>query len=163
MVAPPVHWSIREKIILAIVAALDGGDKPSGLTIHRERTRPIQDDQLPAILVYSEDDAPTPVGGQVYKSPLVERQLVIYLEHRAQGSIDDPPDAALDPLIVWSTKTMVGNEKFVVTGFPDGLATGVVEGKTAWMSRQGDKSIAAASTQWIVKYRTSRLDPTLRT
>jgi len=155
--------SIREQIIVAIVGLLGGTNKPTGLTIHRERTRPIQDDELPAILVYTEDDEPKPLSGQQYRAPLVERQLVVYLEHRAAGSLSTPPDAALDPLIVWSTRTMVGNEKFVTTGFPDGLATGVHEGKTAWMSREGDKALAAASTQWVVKYRTSRLDPTLRT
>jgi hypothetical protein len=155
--------SIREQIVLAIVAKLSGSGKPSGLSVHRERTRPIQDDQLPAILVYAEDDEPKPIGAQAYHSPLVERQLVIYLEHRAEGSSSVPPDAALDPLIVWSTKTMVANEKFVSNSYPDGLGNGVVELKTAWLSREGDKRIAAASTQWIVKYRTSRLDPTLRT
>lgn len=155
--------SIREQILSAIVANLAGSGAPAGVTIHRMRTRPIEDDQLPAIMVYSEDDEPKPLGGQVFQAPLVERQLVIYLEYRAAGSQSISPDEALDPLIVWGTQTMVANEKFVTTGYPDGLGMGVVEGKTAWMSKEGDKILAAASTQWIVKYRTSRLDPTSRT
>jgi hypothetical protein len=114
-------------------------------------------------LVYSEDDEPKPLAGQTFQAPLVERQLVIYLEYRAAGSPSVSPDQALDPLIVWGTKTMVTNEKFVSQAYPDGLGMGVVEGKTAWMSKEGDKILAAASTQWIVKYRTSRLDPTSRT
>jgi hypothetical protein len=158
-----VASSIRETILSAIVANLVATGVPAGVTVHRMRTRPIEDDQLPAILVYSEDDEPIPLGGQTFKPPLVQRQLVIYLEYRAQGSTTVSPDEALDPLIVWGTQTMVSNEKFVSDSFPDGLGMGVVEGKTAWMSKEGDAIVAAASTQWTVKYRTSRLDPTSRT
>lgn len=154
--------SIREQIITAIVANLGATGVPAGVTIHRMRTRPIEEDQLPAILVYSEDDEPIPLAGQQFQAPFVQRQLVIYLEYRAAGSTTVSPDEALDPLIVWGTQTMVANEKFVSNTFPDGLGMGVVEGKTAWMSKEGDSIVAAASTQWIVKYRTSRLDPTSR-
>jgi hypothetical protein len=155
--------SIREQILSLIVANLAATGVPAGVTVHRMRTRPIEDDQLPAILVYSEDDEPIPLAGQTFQAPLVQRQLVIYVEYRAAGSTTVSPDEALDPLIVWGSQTMVANEKFVTTSFPDGLGMGVVEGKTAWMSKEGDTLIAAASTQWIVKYRTSRLDPTSRT
>lgn len=156
--------SIRELILEAIVANLsDPSSGIANLSVHRMRTRPLEDDQLPAILIYSEDDEPKPLAGQTFQAPLVERQLVIYLEYRAIGSSTVSPDQALDPLIVWGTKTMVANEKFVSIAYPGGLGMGVVEGKTAWMSKEGDRILAAASTQWIVKYRTSRLDPTSRT
>lgn len=154
--------SIRELILAAVVANLNAAGKPAGVTVHRMRTRTIEDDQLPAILVYSEDDDPRPLGGQVYKSPLIERQLVLYVECRAQGSLAVPVDLALDPLLVWTAQVLVGNEKIVTTDFPGGLANGVVEQKTAWLSKEGDKIIGAASTQWIVKYRTARADPTSR-
>lgn len=155
--------SIREQIIDQIVANLAGDGSPAGLTVHRMRTRPIEQDSLPAILVYTEDDEPKGTDGSTFKSPLMERKLVIYLEYRAEGALDLAPDQALDPLIVWGTKTMVGNEKFVSNAYPDGLGMGVVELKTAWLSKEGDKIFAAASTQWLVHYRTSRLDPTSRT
>ncbi len=155
--------SIRELIVSTIVANLGGAGVPQGTTVHRMRTRPIEDDQLPAILVYTEDDSPKPLGGQEYRAPLVERQLVLYLECRALGSTTMAPDQALDPLLVWGSQTMGALESFVSNDFPAGTVTGVVEAKTAWMSKEGDKIIAAASTQWIVKYRTSRLDPTSRT
>jgi hypothetical protein len=156
--------SIRELILTAIVANLaDSASGITGLTIHRMRSRPIEEDGLPAILVYTEDDEPKPLAGQTFQAPLVERQLVVYLEFRAVASLTNPPDQALDPLIVWATQTMTANEKFVSQDYPDGLGMGVVEGKTAWMTKEGDKILAAASTQWIVKYRTSRLDPTSRT
>jgi hypothetical protein len=46
------------------------------------------------------------------------------------------------------------NEKF------GGLANGVVEGRSVWNSQEGDVSIASATIQLTIKYRTSRLDPT---
>lgn len=158
---PPT--SIREQIIDQIVANLlaDGG--PSDLTVHRMRNRPIEEDVLPAILVYAEDDEPKPLSGQVFKAPIVERRLVLYLEYRALSSLTVAPDQALDPLIIWGSTQMVRNEKFVSDAYPDGLGMGVVELKTAWLSKEGDKLFAAASTQWLVHYRTSRLDPTSRT
>lgn len=155
--------SIREQIIDQVVANLEAGGKPSGLTVHRIRTRPIEEDVLPAILIYTEDDEPKTLAGQVFKAPIVERRLVLYIEYRAEGSLTVAPDQALDPLIVWGTKQMVANEKFVSNAYPDGLGMGVVELKTAWLSKEGDKLFAAASTQWLVHYRTSRLDPTSRT
>jgi hypothetical protein len=155
--------SIREQILDQIVANFAAVGAPVGLTVHRMRTRPIEEDSLPAILVYTEDDEPKALGAQVFKSPLVERRLVVYIEYRALASLTLAPDQALDPLIVWGTKQMVTNEKFVSNAYPDGLGMGVVELKTAWLSKEGDKMFAAASTQWLVHYRTSRLDPTSRT
>ena len=56
--------SIREQIMVALVAALStgGAGSPAGLTVHRERTRPIETDSLPAIMVYADDDVPKPLG-----------------------------------------------------------------------------------------------------
>lgn len=149
--------SIREQIIVAIVAILGAGGKPAGLIVHRNRTRTIESDTLPAILVYAQDDEPKSWANQQYGAPLVERQLAVFLEYRALGALTVPIDETLDPLIVWGTRQMVANEKF------GGLGNGVVEGKTLWLSKEGDQVLAAASQLWTVKYRTSRLDPTLRT
>jgi hypothetical protein len=156
--------SIREQIVLALVAVLgsatlnhsDGSEesKPAGLTIHRERTRPIEIDSLPAILVYCDDDPPKPIAQQIYRSPLTEHQLTISLELRAQGALNVPPDAALDPLYVWAMLAVGSDVSF------GGLASEVEEGKTAWSSREGDVPVASATLRITIRYRTSRLDPT---
>jgi hypothetical protein len=156
--------SIREQTILAAVAALSvttitKPDRtvvpmPSGLTVHRERTRPIEIDSLPAIMLYSEDDPPQPLGGQTYRAPLTEHQLAVALELRAQGSPSVPPDAALDPLYVWAILALMADVTF------GGLASEVVEGRTVWSSREGDVPVASAKLSVTIKYRTSRLDPT---
>lgn len=153
---PTPPTSIREQIMVALIAALSAGGaaSPSGLTVHRERTRPIEIDSLPAIMVYADDDVPKPLGNQVYAAPLTERQFSLALECRAQGTADVSPDAALDPVLVWAAKTTLANEKF------GGLANGVEEGRTVWSSREGDVPVAAAKLNYTIRYRTSRLDPT---
>lgn len=149
--------SIREQVIVALMAALNAGAAGSGitgLTIHRERTRPIEIDSLPAILVYFDDDTPTTLSNQVYAAPLTERKLSLAVECRAQGTSSVSPDAALDPVLVYAAKTVLANERF------GGLASGVEEGKTVWASREGDVPVASARLSFTVRYRTSRLDPT---
>jgi hypothetical protein len=148
--------SIREQIVAAVVAALSagGGGSPAGLTVHRERTRPIEIDSLPAIMVYFDDDVPKPLAQQVYRAPLTERQLSLSLEARAAGSESVSPDEALDPVLVWAAQAIRADETF------GGLANGVEEGRTVWASKEGDTVVAAAKWGITIKYRTSRLDPT---
>ena len=146
--------SIREQILASVQTLLQGTGAPAGLQVYRERTRPIETTSLPAILIYAEDDQPRPFDGSNYRSPLLERDLSIRLECRAQGNQTTPADVALDPVLVWALQTIVQNEKF------GGLANGVVEGRSVWNSQEGDVSIASATIQLTIKYRTSRLDPT---
>jgi hypothetical protein len=146
--------SIREQIMVLLVAALGASGKPSGLTVHRERTRPIEVDSLPAIMVYADDDVPKPLAGQNYAAPLTERQFSVVLECRAQGSGSVSPDAALDPVLVWAVQTIVAGERF------GGLASGVEEGRTVWSSREADVPVASAKLSLTIKFRTARSDPT---
>lgn len=158
--APPA--SIREQVLIAVVAALGAStarisnpvSPPTGLTVHRERTRAIEVDSLPAILVYADDGVPKPLAGQVYGSPLTEHELTVALECRAQGSSAVSPDAALDPVLVWAALAIFADERF------GGLASGVEEGRTVWNSHEGDVPIASAKYSITVRFRTSRLDPT---
>jgi hypothetical protein len=139
--------------MVALVAAISSGG-PSGLTVHRERTRPIETDSLPAIMVYADDDVPKTLAQQVYDAPLTERQFSLTLECRAAGSSGVSIDAALDPILVFAAQTVLANERF------GGLASGVEEGRTVWASKEGDTPVAAAKLSFTIRYRTSRLDPT---
>jgi hypothetical protein len=138
----------------AVILALQEPGGPSGLNVHRERHRPIETDQLDAILVYAEDDVPKPLAGITYQAPLTERQLSLVLEYRAKVQAGTTDDEALDPLIVWGMQQILKNEKF------GGLASGVDEGRTTWISREAESTVAAAAGHFTVKYRTARADPT---
>ena len=149
--------SIREQIVSALVALLEAEGAPDGLAVHRERTRPIETDALPALLVYCEDDEPTATDRQTFRSPLVERSLHVIVEARARVTSPLSPDQALDPILVWTATQIMQNETM------GGLAIGAVEGKTTWISKEADVVLAAAIANYHIRYRTSRLDPTSRT
>jgi len=149
--------SIREQIISALAALLEAEGAPEGLTVHRERTRPIEADALPALLVYSEDDEPATTDRQTFRSPLVERSLHVIVEARARVTSPLSLDQALDPLLVWAAQQIMQNETM------GGLAIGAIEGKANWISKEADVVLAAAVANYHIRYRTSRLDPTSRT
>jgi hypothetical protein len=146
--------SIREQIVLQAVALLQAVGGPSGLTIFRERPRPIESNDLPAIFVYFADDEPTPELKIKFQAPITEHHLGLMLELRAAASDDLPADAAIDPLYIWAVKQLVGNERL------GGLAMGITEGPMKWFSKEADITYAAAALHLIWHYRTNRLDPT---
>lgn len=112
--------SIREQIMDAVVAALDGASKPASITVHRSRGRPIDDDDLPATVVYlrREDTADRATA-------LLDRRTIIALEHRVSG---DPVDTQLDALLVWGTAAMQADPTW------GGLAYETTEQSTEWDS-----------------------------
>jgi len=148
--------SIREQIVSTIVGLLQADGAPDGLAVHRERTRPIEADSLPAIVVYCEDDDPKTTDAQTFRSPLVERSLHVIVEARAKVTGGSSPDETLDPLLVWTTQQIMQNETI------GGLAIGAIEGKTNWISKEADVVIAAAIANYHIRYRTARTDPTSR-
>jgi hypothetical protein len=153
--------SIREQLAAQVVAALSAepaGDveQPANLTVHRERTRPITQDNLPAILAYFEDEEPTPLAKQRFQAPIVERHLNLVLELRVTPTADQSPDEAVDPLYLWAMQQVMVDEKF------GGLAMGVTEGPMKWMATESDAIIAGAALHLIIHYRTSRLDPSVK-
>lgn len=153
--------SIREQIAAKAVDLLaasgDGLTPPSDLTVHRERTRPITQDTLPAILVYFEDEEPTPLAKQRFQAPIVERHMNLVLELRATPIAGQAPDEAVDPLYMWAVQQIMSNEKF------SGLAMGVTEGPMKWTATEADKVFAGAALHLVIHYRTSRLDPSSAT
>jgi hypothetical protein len=152
--------SIREQIADAVLAVLQGpgtvdSPPPANLTVHRERTRPITADTLPAILVYFEDEEPTPLAKQRFQAPIVERHLNLVCELRTTPLAGQAPDEAVDPLYVWVMQQIMADERF------GGLAMGVTEGPMKWMATEADVVFAGAALHLIIHYRTSRQDPTL--
>lgn len=148
--------SIREQIAAAVIAAVSGTGAPPGLTVHRERTRPVEQEQLPAILIYFEDDHPEPLAGQKFRAPLTERSLNLVAEIRGTPAGAQAPDEAIDALYVWLMQAVAADETF------GGLAMGITEGPVKWFSKEADAIYAGAAVHLIVHYRTKRLDPTVR-
>lgn len=149
--------SIREQIAAARIASLQAVGAPAGLNVFDERPRPIEQDKMPAILVFFEDEEPLAAAAgekQKFAAPLVLRKLSLVLEMRAIPAPDQTVHAAIDPLYVWAVHSAAADEKF------GGLAMGWVEGPMKWMSKEADVVYAGAALHETIYYRTSRLDPT---
>ena len=151
-----MNSSIREQIVSGVVELLQADGAPDGLQVHRERTRPIESESLPALVVYCEDEEPTTTDRQTFRSPFVERSLHVIVEARAKVIGSSSPDQTLDPLLVWTSTQIMQNETI------GGLAIGAIEGKTNWLSKEADVVIAAAIANYHIRYRTARTDPTSR-
>lgn len=155
---PAVPVSFRKQVAdlavtyLAAATSSNGWTKPTGLTAHRERTRPLEKESLPAILVYFEDEKPRPIGSD-YRAPLTERDIQLIFDIRALVPSGQSADDVLDPLTVWTLYQIFSHEDF------GGIANGVEEMNTAWYAREGDNVIGQATIRMRVKYRTSRIDP----
>ena len=148
--------SIREQIADYFVGVLQASGAPAGLTVHRERTRPIEAaNDLPAILLYFEDDTPESTA-QERQPPLVERSLHIIVELRARVTGGVSSDRTLDPLLVWTDQQITQNET------AGGLANNAKLGKITWISKEADVTVAAAIANYHIRYRTARTDPTSR-
>ncbi len=83
--------TIRETIMAAIAAALDGAGKPAELTVHRFRARSLDRDDMPAMAVYHLGET---VALETHDEPSVLRTLTIRVEHRVKtlATSADAPD-----------------------------------------------------------------------
>lgn len=140
--------SVRERIMAALEAAVNGAGKPAGLNVHRQRRRPIDRDKLPATVVYAiREDVRAFSTGPIRD---VERRLRVRLEHRATGA---PEDQVLDPYLVWGTKALKADETL------GGLCREINEVLIEWDGEQADQVYAGAGQEFEVIYETTEADP----
>lgn len=154
--------SIRDRLIDALFAALNGAalgplTKPANLLVVEERLHPNEQSQLPVIGMYFEDEEPEPLAKQEFAAPLTKKKLGMALEFRALASVPgqavQKPRKVIDPLYLWAMQQLGADEKF------GGLAMGITEGPTKWLSKESNAIVAAAAQQFTIHYRTSRLNP----
>ena len=158
--------SIREQIVAAAVDAL----QLTGVTVVRDRLHPIEQDSLPFIGIFSKDVTPMGIGSD-YRAPLVERELELHFECRAKATVvvdgvesEIPVSQALDSLLTWVNYGLFHDSRFAGDLPPLGtrLINDIFEKETSPYSREADKPIGSVSRILIIKYRTSRLDPTTK-
>ncbi len=137
--------SYRERLLQAIVAALNGSGKPAGTTVNRSRRRPVELTELPMISVYPirEEKA---VPGENRRSPIIERTLRVQVKSRVVGE-----DAALDPHGKWVVAALLADPSL------GDLALDVAEDATDWDADDAtDADYSVDATDFLVRYRTSR-------
>lgn len=123
--------------------------KPTGLTVHRFRNRPVLSDNLPA-LVLSLDSDTKPVRDATDR---VDRILNLVVEHRVKVSAGTAPDDAVDPLVKWAVFALFANETL------GGLASHIEEGETVWEPAEAGQTFMRAATRFAVHYITLANDP----
>jgi hypothetical protein len=95
--------SITERILQAIVAALNGPDKPGGLVVNRSRRQSIETSQLPMMsvqLLRYEDSLP----GENRRSPIADVEMEVHVICRVLGD-----EGALDPLRKWAVRALMAD------------------------------------------------------
>lgn len=95
----PTTYSMREQIIAAFVSRLGtaptGITKPTGLEVHRYRLRPLEEDNLPALVVYWTSCEPSERA--FISAPCLDRLLEYTLHVRVEiRTTGDPVDQAID-------------------------------------------------------------------
>lgn len=141
--------SRREVILQAAEAALDTAGKPAGLTIHRHRTRPVEGDQLPAVVLFNGVET---ITRQTVQPPMVERELVFRAEIRGEG---EPSDQVLDPYLTWVEQQLTTDPTFTAL-----LIRAPEVRHVVWDQQAAKKPKAAAAIEFAVRYRTRWGDPT---
>lgn len=154
--------SRKLSVLKEIAAVLDGPGKPEGVTVHRQRDRPIWVDNLPAMVVYP---APNPNGVEEEVSwarmsqrmgGQLGRTLNFRVELRAEVPDDEPATDVLDEMYVWAVKALHGSDRL------NGLVVaGPREQRSASQSEtDGERTIARMAIEFEAEYRTRVLDPT---
>ena len=137
--------SIREQVVDYLETRLQDAGGPVGLNVHRSRHRPIDHDQLPAVVVYPVDED-TELASMDFD---VRRTLRLRFECRVKGN---PPDTALDPILNW-----VNQRVFAVSKL-GGLAIWVRELRTQWAGESHLETFGAAAVDYEVAYETMQND-----
>ena len=138
--------TIGETIIAAAEAALDGAGKPTGLTVHRNRQRPLDREDFPATVVYPMGEVPA----DDTHDPSTERTLHLRLEHRVAAVVSstDSIDKTLDPLKAWGTKALLKDAPLKA------LVISLTELPLEWTGAEADRLYGGLAQDFELKYAT---------
>lgn len=140
--------SFTERILQAVVTALDGVGKPAGLTVNRSRRQSIEKSQLPMISVYPIREDAQPATENARRSPVMDRSLRVQVMCRIVGD-----DRANDLLRKWAVQSVMADPSL------GGLALGITEESTDWDADDAtDADYSVAAMDFLVRYTTSRYD-----
>jgi hypothetical protein len=161
-----VDPSIRERIMLAVMAHLATVDRPTDIPAP-VRTRLVTPSaaQLPALTVYPGRDGVAPMHGpregRVSRGSVVQRALEIKVE-AVVAAVADGADALVDPLLSWATIAIIGMGRVDDGGVeihalsndpPD-------EVETKFSYEFQDFAYVRATLTILIEYQSLRTDPT---
>jgi len=142
--------SITERILQAVIAALDGPGKPNGTKVDRSRRLPVDARELPRISLERLDEGVTPATG-TRTSQLRDRRLRVAVVSRVAG-----PDEDLDAFSQWAITALEADPSL------GGLALGIEEQAVDWEKDEKDARFdySAEARIFEIRYATRRDDLT---
>jgi hypothetical protein len=139
--------SIREQILLAVLAAIRPAAEVLGATLHRSPTVALTREQCPALVVFPEAEQIT-----ARANGRVTRQLVIRVVALARAVAPAVPETLADQLLTAAHAALLADPNL------GGLALAVEELDTEWDIEDADAVAAAMPARYRITYRTQARD-----
>jgi len=139
--------SIRERILLAVMAAVRPAAEGLGATLHRSPTVAISREQCPALVVFPESDAITERAND-----RVTRGLTVRIVALARAVPPAAPETEADRLLTAAHAALMAD------GNLGGLALGIREQECEWEVEDADAIAAAIPARYRITYRTLAAD-----
>jgi hypothetical protein len=141
--------SIREQILLAVMAAVRAAAEQLGATVHRSPTVAISRELCPALVVFPESEAITERSND-----RVARELTVRIVALARAIPPLAPETEADRLLSAAHAALMANANL------GGLALGVREQECEWEVEDADAIAAAIPARYAISYRTLARDLT---
>jgi len=139
--------SIREQILLAVLAAVRPAAQALGAGVHRSPTVAITREQSPALVVFPESEAITERAND-----RVTRELTLRIVALARAVPPAVPETEADRLMTAAHAALMADANL------GGLALGIREQECEWEVDDADAVAAAIPTRYQVTYRTLASD-----
>lgn len=139
--------SIRERILLAVMAAVRPSAEGLGATLHRSPTVAISREQCPALVVFPESDAITE-----HANDRVTRELTVRIVALARAVPPVAPETEADRLLTAAHAALMAD------GNLGGLALGIREQECEWEVEDADAIAVAIPARYRITYRTLAAD-----
>lgn len=135
--------SIREQILVAVVAALRPAAQALGATMHRSPTIAISREHCPALVVFPESES---IAERT--NDRVTRELIVRIVALARAVPPAVPESEADQLLTAAHAALMADANL------GGLALGVREQECEWELEDGDAIAAAIPARYQITYRT---------
>lgn len=135
--------SLREQILLAVVAALRPAAVSLGATLHRSPTVAINREQCPALVVFPESESIIERAND-----RVTRELTLRITALARAVAPAAPETEADWLLTAAHAALMADVNL------GGLALGIRELECEWEVDDADAVAAAIPARYCITYRT---------
>ena len=135
--------SIREQILLAVLAAVRTSVEALGATLHRSPTVAISREQCPALVVFPESESITERAND-----RVTRVLIVRFVALARAVPPAIPETEVDRLLTAAHAALLADRNL------GGLALGIREQECEWDIEDADAVAAAIPARYAITYRT---------